>query len=221
MSCMLKPTLTRPPESATLASLRSAGAQRMDPVRFHYMEVLSGKLQPQPDAVRRVLQDKLDAALASYQECLALAHARPDAAVPVPQTTKVQAATGPGLASLVALNHYLQGLPQASADHASHGTGQVGKNHSQMKSVHQFKKAWSRSRAQDQVALAVQQGPDNAGPLNSHQLVLRSLALMRSLSPDYLQRFLSHTESLLWLDELNLKQTSTERKPARKSRRKV
>ena len=69
--------------------------------------------------------------------------------------------------------------------------------------------------AEDQ---AMVRGPENAGPLNPHMLVLRSLALMRQLSPDYLQRFLSHVDSLLWLDQENQKHTPAEAKPARRNR---
>jgi len=48
---------------------------------------------------------------------------------------------------------------------------------------------------------ATHRAPENAGPLNSHMLVLRTLGLMRELSPHYLRRFLSHTETLLWLEQ--------------------
>ncbi|MFZ2387771.1 MAG: DUF2894 domain-containing protein, partial [Polaromonas sp.] len=54
----------------------------------------------------------------------------------------------------------------------------------------------------------------------SHMLVLRSLALMRKLSPDYLQRFLSHVDTLLWLDQANQKYTPVKAKPVRSSRQK-
>ncbi|HSW05521.1 DUF2894 domain-containing protein, partial [Aquabacterium sp.] len=37
----------------------------------------------------------------------------------------------------------------------------------------------------------------------SHALVLRSLTLMRELSPDYLSRFMSHIDALLWLEQAN------------------
>ena len=218
---MTEPALAQTPPADALASLRRAGAQRLDPVRFHYLEVLFGRLPSQPEAVQRVLRAKFDAALAHYQEQLAQAgQTAPDGAL-TPRQTEAQATHGTGLASLVALNGYLHGLAQTHTDHGLQGAGQSGEGHSDMKSVRHFKKAWSRGRAQDQVALAVQQGPDNAGPLNSHRLVLRSLSLMRHLSPDYLQRFLAHTESLLWLDKLSLKQAPAAIKPARRSRRKV
>lgn len=78
--------------------------------------------------------------------------------------------------------------------------------------------AWPRISAEDQVDQTVRRGPENAGPLNSHMLVLRSLALMRQLSPDYLRRFLSHLDALLWLDQANQQYTLTEAKPARRRR---
>jgi hypothetical protein len=40
--------------------------------------------------------------------------------------------------------------------------------------------------------------------------VLRTLALMRDLSPDYLRRFLSHADTLLWLEQA---QSQTRAKP--------
>ncbi len=71
----------------------------------------------------------------------------------------------------------------------------------ELRSAQSFRDTWSRICAEDEVTQAVEQGPENAGPLNSHRLVLRTLALMRDLSPDYLRRFLSHADSLLWLEQ--------------------
>ena len=56
----------------------------------------------------------------------------------------------------------------------------------------------------------------NAGPLNSHRLVLRSLEMMRTLSPHYLQHFLSQMDTLLALEQMNAKPL---RAPARSTRR--
>lgn len=71
----------------------------------------------------------------------------------------------------------------------------------ELRSAQSFRDTWSRICADDEVTQAVAQGPENAGPLNSHRLVLRTLALMRDLSPDYLRRFLSHADTLLWLEQ--------------------
>jgi hypothetical protein len=54
---------------------------------------------------------------------------------------------------------------------------------------------------QKQVTQAMAQAPQNAGPINSHMLVLRSLGLMRDISPDYLNRFMAHVDTLLCLEE--------------------
>jgi hypothetical protein len=35
----------------------------------------------------------------------------------------------------------------------------------------------------------------NAGPINSHMLVLRSLAMMQAISPDYLSRMISYVDT--------------------------
>jgi hypothetical protein len=50
--------------------------------------------------------------------------------------------------------------------------------------------------------------------------MLRSLSLMQSLSPDYLRRFLSQTDSLLWLEQASTKRNGSTAKPVRKSRSK-
>jgi Protein of unknown function (DUF2894) len=71
----------------------------------------------------------------------------------------------------------------------------------ELASARRFMRAWDTSRTQEQVEQAVTRKPLNAGPLNSHVLVLQSLGLMRGLSPDYLRRFLVHVESLQWLDK--------------------
>ena len=70
-----------------------------------------------------------------------------------------------------------------------------------------------RSRqVEQQLAEALAQAPENAGPLNSHLLALQSLKLMRDVSPGYLKRFVSYVDALLWLD-----QADNAGKPAPKS----
>jgi hypothetical protein len=85
-------------------------------------------------------------------------------------------------------------------------------------SVRRFRETWSRIAAEDQVTQAVERGPANAGPLNSHMLVLRTLALLRDLSPDYLRRFLSQMETLQWLEQASQTIAPVKPKPARRSR---
>jgi hypothetical protein len=73
--------------------------------------------------------------------------------------------------------------------------------HPELKSVRNFRNTWSKLSVDKQVAKALGQAPRNAGPINSHRLVLDSLALMREISPDYLNRFVCYADALLCLDE--------------------
>ena len=204
-----------PPRQARLNALRQA-AQRLDPARLHYLDVLAQRITTAPEAVQRVLQDKLDTALTDLEARLR----QPPAAAPA-------AGTPASAAPLVALNRYIRGLKQQDNGHASGpglesglGRGLTGNTEprTEMASVHRFREAWSRIAAEDQVKEAVERGPANAGPLNSHMLVLRTLSLLRGLSPDYLRRFVSQVETLQWLEQASQTITPVKPKPARRSR---
>ena len=90
----------------------------------------------------------------------------------------------------------------------------------ELRSAQRFRDTWSRICAEDEVTQAVEQGPENAGPLNSHRLALRSLALMQGLSPAYVRRFVAQLDALLWLDQAGsrTKPLAVKAKPARQKR---
>ena len=71
----------------------------------------------------------------------------------------------------------------------------------ELPAARRFRRAWQKHQVTDRVAQAVARRPSNAGPLHSHVLVLQSLDLMRSLSPEYLRHFLAQVESLQWLEQ--------------------
>ncbi len=187
---------------ATLDALRSAGRQALDPVRFRYLETLAQRLPTQSGAVQHHLCAALGNALTDFERRCAIAPAAPGR-VPLRRA---------GLNSLKALNTQLR-IPQADA--ASDGAMPPPHGVPEMKSVQQFKQAWGRIKVQDQVGHALTQGPANAGPLNSHRLVLRTLGLMQDLSPAYLHHFMSHLDTLLQLDALTLPQAPKAPKPAK------
>jgi hypothetical protein len=84
----------------------------------------------------------------------------------------------------------------------------------------QFRQQLGKISVQKQVTQAIAQAPQNAGPINSHMLVLRSLSLMRDLSPDYLNRFMGYVDTLLFLDmPQTVKATPKKAVPASKSER--
>jgi hypothetical protein len=190
---------------ALVASLRQQGGDRLDPVRFHFLEALAKRAQAQPAPVRRVLDAKLGVALAAYQERLRRA------ANEVGDTVMRKAeqiseggdpqhvappASGAQWASLAGLVTHIR--QQAAGDCA--GEGYV---HTELKSLRHFGDRWSQLSADRAVTQALATGPANAGPLNSHSLVLQSLAVLRDSSPDYLRRFMAYADALLWLDQAN------------------
>ncbi|MET0256848.1 MAG: DUF2894 domain-containing protein [Luteibacter sp.] len=65
-----------------------------------------------------------------------------------------------------------------------------------------FRRLWSRVRAESQLRQSMAPVPEHAGPLNSAALVHRSIALMRELSPGYLQHFLAYVDDLSWLERI-------------------
>jgi hypothetical protein len=208
--------------SAWLETLRGNGGWRVDPARFHAMDALSRRLPGLQEPVRGLLQDKLQAAAAHYAARLAQAAPRP--AQP-PRTRRIASAGGSNAAAtpLSQLNDYIRA---ATAARRAPDTPGEPHDEQELASARRFRQARARGRALDQVEGAAARRPANAGPLNSHALVLHSLDLMRELSTDYLRRFLSHVESLQWLDQAREHSPRAEGKqakpgtPAKRGRRK-
>lgn len=69
-----------------------------------------------------------------------------------------------------------------------------------------FRRTWARLSVDRQLAQSRQALPQNAGPLNSHHIVHRTLRLMQQISPAYLEHFVGYVDNLLWLDQFNEQQ---------------
>jgi hypothetical protein len=173
----------------SVTSLREQGLAAHDPVRFRYLQALAERLPQQAPSVQALLARKLEVALHAY--ALAAGAQRVAASL---QDRPRNGTESP----LAQLNQELR--ERAQADQLAAASGEVG-SATDMKSVRAFGEVWSQISAEQQVDQALQRGPENAGPLNAHRLMLRSLALMRSLSPDYLRRYVAQMDSLLWLDQ--------------------
>lgn len=70
-----------------------------------------------------------------------------------------------------------------------------------MQSMKQLRKSMKHFNIDKIIARAINEGPENPGPLNPQMLAIKSLTQMRDLSPAYLRRFASHIETLLWLEK--------------------
>ncbi len=204
-----------------IAALRMTGADRLDPVRFHFIEAMATRSRGQRVEVRRILDGKLREALAAYRR--RFERTQDDARETIARIREHDRDAADDLQRLLVagdfsgVSQYIARLaksdPQVSlADLARHlaqdspedlDGGPAGnvRSRAELKAMRYFRNTWSRLSVDRQVTQAIEQGPENAGPLNSHRLVLRSLALMRNISPDYLNRFVSYLDTLLWLDQ--------------------
>lgn len=222
------------PLQEALAAWRRSGAAADDPVRRRYVEALARRLGAQPPPVRQLLQDKLQAALEPHAQPGAgprpgsgdagrLLECRPDLAREVRRLQAAGDALGlrrlaaeadarAACAPLARLNDSIRGatLGAPGADPAATGDA------AELASVRRFRRAWDSGRTLDRVEQAVARKPLQAGPLNSHALVLDALESLRRLSTDYLRHFLLHVESLQWLEQAGEKYPQ-KRAPARQA----
>ena len=169
-----------------IASMRQRGTDQFDPVQFHFLEVLAQRAAHHPETVRRVIDIKIAKAIEALTTRFDQARHNPKGSLKVETPLRAQV---PLQGSLGELARYAS--QHASADAADRLP------------VQYFRNTWSRISTEKQVTRALDQAPKNAGPINSHMLVLRSLALMRDVSPDYLNRFVAYVDTLLSLDQLD------------------
>lgn len=176
-------------ESATerLKHLRDKGAAQVDAARMAQLEALARRLATQPDSVRALLLEKLDAAMDALEMRVPQAPGQPPARAPARRAQQLAAWPRPAESS-------------------------------EMGSVTRFRRSWANGRAQASVEAATQRKPKNAGPLNSHMLVLQLLDMMRALPGDYLRRFLTQVETLQWLETAQAQGSFAGRPKRRKSR---
>ncbi|HZX81195.1 MAG TPA: DUF2894 domain-containing protein, partial [Lysobacter sp.] len=151
-----------------------------DPLRFARIEALARRAAQQHDGLRRVLDARVLALAADCAAGLDDVRSRdPRTPVAAARDASVTAA----LASLLDRLDARGAVPDLAPLDA-------------------LRRASAQARAHSQVRLALEQAPQDAGPLNSARLVHRALLSMRDASPDYLQAFMGYVDTLAWLDGL-------------------
>lgn len=83
--------------------------------------------------------------------------------------------------------------------------------------VEYFQQTWQKLSTGLRLKQSAQQVPENAGPLNSTQLIHRALLQMQETSPEYLQHFLSYLDTLSWMEQLHAATPSSLEKTQNKS----
>ena len=186
---------------ARLDALRASGAANRDPVRFAYLAALARRAAAQTEPIRQQLLAKLN----TLADELA---ARPGT------TPQAEPQTPRPLADLLT---YISQQAHAHPEATPHTTDNPTVNRNfqpksknasasgnqrvpELKSVAYFRNELFKLSTEQQLTQTLAQAPENAGPMNSQHLVLRALQVMRDVSPDYLQGFMSYIDTLIWLD---------------------
>lgn len=199
------PVETQTDHAAVIAALRERGAERFDPVRFRFIEALGRRAEAYQGEARQLLDERLDQALQEYSARLEQAQ----------EKTEESAGDLASQSPLAELAAYIaqRSSPDSVERVAPNGESSIdspAETSTELKSVRYFRDTWSRLSVDQQLTQALAQAPENAGPLNSHLLVLRAFERMRDISPEYLNRFMSYVDALLWLDQAeNLSTAST------------
>ena len=97
---------------------------------------------------------------------------------------------------------------------ASHSQ-QTSEPLSELKSARALRETFGKINADKLVTQMIKNGPENPGPLNPHKLVVSALTDMRDLSPHYLNRFIASIDTLLWLEQAEVKLESGKKKKAK------
>jgi len=172
-------------------ALRLQGASQLDPVGFRYIEILKQRASAHQGRARQILDAKLETAVLALRQRVTQAQEQSQDAIAPPISAQRET-----LGDLVRL------LTEHSLDKPdSRYVVPTTTLRTELKSVKYFRNTWSKLSAERQVTQALGQAPKNAGPINSHVVALRALALMRDTSPDYLNRFMSYVDTLLNLEQ--------------------
>ncbi|RDK02725.1 DUF2894 domain-containing protein [Paraburkholderia lacunae] len=188
---------------ATLDAWREHGADRLDPIRFHFIEALDRRAAGHSGEARRILDDKLSKLLAAYAGDLERAGPKPGEPCGVP-SPGVPSPGEPARGALAGLIDHIAGhAPMDGGGPAAANAAPRRPAYPELEVLDYFRDIWSGLSTQRQLRQSLEQVPGNAGPLNSSSLVHRSLSLMRELSPGYLQQFLSYVDALSWMEQMN------------------
>jgi hypothetical protein len=177
----------------TLDAWRERGADRLDPVRFHFIDALERRAAVHSGETRRILDERLAGLLEDYAGRIERgASSADDARVHADEEPAAHATLRSLVDSIASQDHVpvATGLPRADA-------------YPELPALDYFREVWSKVRTDKQLRQSLEQVPGNAGPLNSSSLVHRALSLMREVSPGYLKQFLSYVDALSWMEQIN------------------
>lgn len=210
-----------------LVHIREAGGERFDPSGWHYLDSLAKRALEQNDGARHLLEAKVERAIVAFSERLNAA--RSSAAALLESACSQHPTAASELKELFANNDFKglrrqcarlearrpcaalaelvwqlepasESVPGKAPQPAAARINEVHAPTLELKTVRESRASWARMSVDKQLAKAMDQAPQNAGPINSHMLILRSLAMMRDISPDYLSHIVTYIDTLVSLD---------------------
>ena len=211
--------------ATAVAALRARGAARFDAVGLRVIELMLQRVHDCQGATHAALQRKLARRLAAFRERFEGAASAANAllkreslrfpAAADALRTACEASDYRALQGLVAhlhtrtdssplaelLAHLARHAGAVEAAVSTAPTSARGAPRYQLKALSHFRHSWSRLSLEQQLSRALAQAPENAGPLNSHFLVLQALIRMRDLAPAYLESFMLYADALQWLEQ--------------------
>ena len=206
----------------TLAELTASGVDRIDPVRFRYIQSLAARCDQSDSRVTQFLLQKARAALESYQAVVDAQHAHSTLQYEYNEKQETRSALAVLIEQLDTSNCGIDSAQKADT-HANHESSQTAqdansplfqatqsKNNTprsgglrELKAAQFFRDTLQQQRADTLLSRAILDAPEDSGPLNPQKLALRSLSIMRELSPAYLGHFVSYVDTLLWLEKID------------------
>lgn len=179
---------------AAVAACRAGGGAERDPVRFHVVEALARRAAAQQGLARQLLVRRVQQLVGELMQ-----------APPVPPvaSSPTSSAAQVALRGLVdRLGRPSGGLDATASSGAAAPSSRLREDRPPpLRAVASHTATWSRLRAQQRLRQALAQVPAKAGPLNSSHVVHRALQALHGLSPAYLDAFMAHVDTLLWLEQ--------------------
>ena len=177
----------------------------LEPMRLRILDALAMRADRHDGEVRRILDEKLSALLDAWA---------PGRGKTEPCSDNAGGTTSPPVPARGMLGELLEQLAgPAGAREATADAPAAAPSFPELAALDEFRQTWSALRTESQLRQSLQQAPVDAGPLNSATLVHRSIALMRELSPEYLQHFLAYADVLSWMDQTRATAPTAPAKP--------
>ncbi|MCK0104901.1 DUF2894 domain-containing protein [Marinobacter sp. S0848L] len=196
-------------ESSLLAPLQAAGADQIDPVRFHYLATLEQRLRAK-GLQGSAHWHKLEQAVAELQttereQAEQSSEAEPRSRSPLLELIdKLNQAAGntPAQAPRSPIEQLIFGAEEEQEFEGSQATPE---NPQPLKAMARATADHGVQALQERIQHAIEDIPQDAGPMNAHRLVSRAIAEMQRLSPEYLNRMVNYTDTLMALEKLGRK----------------